>query len=314
MAGLFDLHCDTLTRERRPGQSGPGTLDDPRFQLALSKMPAGTPWVQCFAVFIPDGLRGRAAVEFFDRYQKDFRAQTERYAGRVRPCRAAGDVETALNEKKCAAILTVEGGCVLAGELERVWTIRDAGVRMLTLTWNGKNELGSGHETAEGLTPFGREAVAALEAAGIVVDVSHLNDRGFEDVAVAARKPFVASHSNARSVTDCRRNLPDEAVREIAARGGLIGLNFCRSFLSDRPDGGGIDDVLRHADRFLELGAEKALAIGSDYDGAEIHPELDSVEKALGLREALLRHGVPQDVTEDILFGNALRFFRKWMT
>ena len=315
MKRMFDLHCDTLTRDAYPARGRTpdrGTLDDPVFHLALSKMPAGTAWVQCFAIFVPDSLRGQDAADFFDRHAASFQRQMEQNRDRVLACRTGADLSGALEAGKFAAILTVEGGAVLAGRLERVQAIHDAGVRMLTLTWNGPNELGSGHDTPGGLTAFGREALAEMERLGVVADVSHLNDRGFEDLLAAAKKPFVASHSNARSVCGHRRNLPDEFIREMAVRGGLIGLNYAQSFLSEDRRGDR-EDLLRHVRRFLELGAGECLALGSDYDGTDIHPDLDAPEKIPELYEFLTGRGVPAETAKGILFGNAWRFFQKWM-
>ena len=313
MKRMFDLHCDTLTRDAYPARGRTpdrGTLDDPVFHLALSKMPPGAAWVQCFAVFVPDSLRGQDAVDFFDRHAASFQRQMEQNRVRVRACRTGADLSEALEAGKFAAILTVEGGAVLAGRLERVQAIHDAGVRMLTLTWNGPNELGSGHDTPGGLTAFGREAVAEMERLGVVADVSHLNDRGFEDLLAAAKKPFAASHSNARSVCGHRRNLPDEFIREMVRRECLIGLNYSRSFLSDEGRGS-LEDLYRHVCRFLELGAERCLALGSDYDGTDIHPDLDSVEKSLTIRDFLTDRGIPAGVADGIMFDNAFRFFRE---
>ena len=315
MKRMFDLHCDTLTRDAYPARGRTpdrGTLDDPVFHLALSKMPPGAAWVQCFAVFVPDSPRGQDAVDFFDRHAASFQRQMEQNRDRVRACRTGADLSEALEAGKFAAILTVEGGAVLAGRLERVQAIHDAGVRMLTLTWNGPNELASGHDTPGGLTDFGREAVAELERRGVLVDVSHLNDRGFEDLLAVAKKPFAASHSNARSVCGHRRNLPDEFIREMAARGGLIGLNYACSFLSDSGVGS-LDDLYRHVCRFLELGAGECLALGSDYDGTDIHPDLDSAEKSLGIRDYLVSRGIPAQTADGIVFDNAWRFFRTWL-
>lgn len=311
--GLIDLHCDTLTRDRRPAAGPrPDVLDDPAAQLALRKMPPGTRWLQCFAVFIPDQLRGEDAIGYFDRCAASFYAQMERHAGQIRPCRRFADAEAAFAAGKFAGVLTVEGGAVLAGRLERIETLRDAGVRMMTLTWNGPNEIGSGHLTQGGLTGFGREAVGELERCGVLVDVSHLNDRGFEDLLAVAKKPFVASHSNVRSVCAHRRNLPEEFVREIVRRGGLIGLNYARGFLSDAGRGSR-DDFYRHVCRFLELGAEKCLALGSDYDGTDMHPDFDSVEKSLGLYDYLTARGIGPETADGILFGNAWRFLQAWL-
>ena len=307
---LFDLHCDTLTRSLYcPATAGTGLLDDPAAQLSLSRMPAGTKWVQCFAVFVPDDKRGAEGAAFFDRWAAAFAREMEREKDRVCWCRSAGDLAAAMDAGKFGALLTVEGGSALGGKLERMDTLWDAGVRMMTLTWNGHNELASGHDTGEGFSSFGREAVAAMEERGILVDVSHLNDRGFEELLDIAQKPFVASHSNARSVCAHRRNLPDDFIREMVARHCLIGLNYCKDFLSD--DGrGNLEDLWRHVERFLELGAEKCLALGSDYDGADMHPDLDGVEKALGIYDFLTERGLPGETAEDILFGNAWRFFQ----
>lgn len=311
--GIIDLHCDTLTRDMwasQPPACGP--LVNPAYHIALGKMPRNLRWVQCFAIFVPDNYRGQDAIDFFDRYRAVFDRQMVAHGDKVSPCRSFSDMEQALEAGKFAAVLTVEGGAALAGQPERAQVLRDAGVRMLTLTWNGPNELASGHDTGNGFSPFGREAVAEMERQGIVVDVSHLNDRGFEELLGFAQKPFAASHSNARAVCGHRRNLPDEFIREMVRREGLIGLTYCRSFLSD--DGrGSLDDLYRHVCHFLELGAEKCIALGSDYDGAEVHEDLDSVEKSLRIGEYLTAHGISQDIADGLCFENAWRFFGKRM-
>ena len=310
---LFDLHCDTLTRNLYPPyERETEVLDNPHFQLSLGKVPAGVKWVQCFAVFIPDEARGEDAIAYFDRAASVFYRQAETHRDRLSVCRAFSDIESAVRSGKCAAILTVEGGAALAGRLERVEYLHSRGVRMMTLTWNGPNELASGHDTPGGFTAFGREAVAEMERQNILVDVSHLNDRGFEELLGFARRPFAASHSNARAVCSHRRNLPDAFIREMVRRECLIGLNYCRAFLSDEQRGN-LDDLYRHVCHFLDLGAERCLALGSDYDGAGVHPELDSVEKSLRIYDYLVSHGISAQTAEGIMFHNAWAFFRKWM-
>lgn len=313
MSALFDLHCDTLTRNCYPPyEEETETLDNPAFHLALRKVPAGTKWVQCFAVFVPDDRRGDDAVAFFDRAAASFYRQAEAHRDRMSACRSFEELAAAVNAGKTAGLLTVEGGAALAGKPERVGKLYDAGVRMMTLTWNGPNELASGHDTRNGFSAFGREAVAEMERLGMIVDISHLNDRGFEELLSFAQKPFVASHSNARAVCGHRRNLPDEFIREMVRREGLIGLTYCRPFVSD-DNRGSLDDLYRHVCHFLELGAEKCIALGSDYDGAGIHEDLDSVEKSLRIGDYLTAHGISQKVADGICFENAWRFFGKWM-
>lgn len=310
---LFDLHCDTLTcGPYPPSGTDIGTLDNPGHHLALRKIPAGTKWVQCFAVFVPDGIRGGDAIAFFDHWAASFHRQADACGSRLAACGSVPELEAALGTGKFGALLTVEGGAALAGRLERVQALYETGVRMMTLTWNGENELASGHDTSKGFTAFGREAVAEMERLGMVVDVSHLNDRGMEELLGFAGKPFAASHSNARAVCQHRRNLPDPFLREMIRRECLIGLTYAQPFLSS--DGqGGLDDLYRHVCHLLELGAERCIALGSDYDGAGIHPELDSVEKSLGIGVYLAARGIPEKTAEDIMFGNAWRFFRKQM-
>lgn len=302
---LIDLHCDTLTVPW-----GSASLDDPSRHFALSKIPKGVRWCQCCAIYLPDKLRGDEAVAYYDKYQHSFACQMELLPDRALPCRTAADIRSAWASGKTAAVLTVENGSALAGQLERVETLARDGVRMLTLTWNGENELGSGNETGHGLSPFGREAVRALERSGILVDVSHLNDAGFADLLNAAEKPFVASHSNARSVCPHRRNLTDGQIREMVRRGCLIGLNFYNAFL--RPDGRPAtpDDLWRHIAHFLELGAERCLALGSDADGADLPPGLDGPGAFAGLFQYFLDRGLSPDLAEGILWKNALNFFQ----
>lgn len=304
---LIDLHCDTLTA---PG--GSGSLDDPCRHFALSKIPKGVRWCQCCAIYLPDRLRGEEAVARYDKYRRVFARQME--VRRVLPCRTAADIESTWAAGKTAAVLTVENGSALAGRLDRVETLARDGVRMITLTWNGENEIGSGNDTGHGLSAFGREAVRELERQGILVDVSHLNDRGFDDLLRVAEKPFVASHSNTRSVCPHKRNLTDDQIREMVRRGCLIGLNFYNAFLREDGCPAAPDDLWRHVEHFLALGAESSLALGSDADGADLPPRLDGPGAFAGLFQYFLDRGLSPALAEGILWKNALIFFQKQLT
>ena len=303
---LIDLHCDTLTL---PGEGN--TLDLPGRHFSLSAIPEGVRWCQCCAIFIPDGLSPEEAAAYYETHRDSFYRQMEALSDRVLPCRTAADLEAAWERGKTAAVLTVEHGSALAGRLDRVETLAWDGVRMLTLTWNGENELGSGSVTDRGLSPFGREAVRALERSGILVDVSHLNDRGFDDLLKIAQKPFAASHSNARSVCGHRRNLTDEQIREMVRQGCLIGLNYFNAFLRDDGCPASPDDLWRHVEHFLELGAEGCLALGSDADGADLPSWLDCPEKFAGLYQLFLDRGLSPAQAEGVLWRNALSFFQR---
>lgn len=302
---LIDLHCDTLTR------SGEGnTLDIPGWHFSLSGVPAGVHWCQCCAIYIPDTLTGAEAVAYYEHHQRSFDRQMEIFSDKVLPCRTAAGIEAAWEAGKTAAVLTVENGSALAGRLERIETLARDGVRMITLTWNGENEIGSGNVTDHGLSAFGREAVRELERTGIVADVSHLNDHSLADFLETAEKPFAASHSNARSVCGHRRNLTDEQIREMVRRGCLIGLNYCQDFLRTGERPAALDDLWRHVEHFLELGAERCLALGSDADGTDVPPGLDSPERFAGLYQYFLDRGLSVPQADGILWKNALNFFK----
>lgn len=330
---LIDLHCDTLTAlsaadYRRlealqdPAQKARAaaglaqtvqqtdTLDLPGRHFSLSAIPKEVHWCQCCAIFLPDEVRGEDAAAYYSLHQRNFRRQMEALGDKVSPCRTAADIEAAWAAGRTAAILTVENGSALAGQLERVDALARDGVRMMTLTWNGENELASGNVTDHGLSPFGREALQAMEEAGILADVSHLNDKGFDDFLQIAKKPFAASHSNARSVCGHKRNLTDGQIREMAGRNCLIGLNYCQNFLrtGDRP--AVLDDLWRHVEHFLTLGAEGCLALGSDADGTDVPPGLDSPERFAGLYQYFLDRGLSRGQAEGILWKNALNFFQ----
>lgn len=310
-SALIDLHCDTLTDWKYTTTGNPDTLDDPKRVLSLSAIPDGVRWAQFFAVFIPDEQRGQDAVDYFEFNRRSFYRQMERFAGRVSPCRTAADMEAAWAAGKTAAFLTIENGSALAGDLSRVKELAGQGVRCITLTWNGENEIGSGHTTGHGLSDFGKAVIPEMEKEGVLIDVSHLNDAGFADLLKEAKKPFVATHSNARAICGHKRNLTDDMIREMVSRECLIGLNYFVKFLRDDGEVKGLDDLYRHVEHFLELGAEKNLALGSDFDGAKLPECLSTPAKSAGIYEYLLSRGLSREQAEGIMFRNAQNFFQK---
>lgn len=326
---VFDLHCDTIDalamRDCMPFAGGRGAIQGDmasnNLQLALDRMQAVGPWCQCYAVWVPDDLSGLPTPDplwFYRRARDYFFAQVKEHAGGVAQVRDARDIEGVLAAGKTAAMLTVENGSPVGSDLAIVDEWAADGVKMVTLTWNGKNTIASGHDTQDGLSPFGREVVRVLEDRRIVVDVSHLNDVGFWELMKVVRRPFAASHSNARSVCGHRRNLTDDQFRAIVSMGGVVGLNYYRSFVSDRYAENGsearadgevtFEELAAHLERFLDLDGEDAITLGSDFDGSDTPAWLGTCEQLEAFYQRIAGH-FGESVARKLFFENALAFF-----
>lgn len=307
---LFDLHCDTIERMEELGEN---MLTD-KSQLSLRYLPELEKWCQTFAIFIPDRYRGAEAVKFYDRIHAYFLKMLDQHRDIVEMVQSPCDIERITAEKKCAAILSVEGAAVLAGKLENVEKLAKDGVKMMTLTWNGPNELASGHvDPSMGFTEFGREVVREMERQKIIVDVSHLNDKGMEELMGGlATKPIIATHSNLRSLCSHKRNLTEEMFRYIVEHKGLVGLNLLHNFVSDEPMKDSKAELFRHVYRMLELGGEDVIACGSDFDGG-IVSQMDNPVLFASFGDYMVENGISRRISDKIMFGNAQHFFEENM-
>ena len=313
---FWDLHCDTITECRKNGYS----LRENTLHLDLRRGKAFDAWVQTYAIWIPDTLRGDAAWRYYLDHYAFFCRETD--GNGVAFCRNAAEIGDALQKNVPAALLAVEGGAVLGGDLEKLRRLSADGVRILTLTWNAENELGFGCQSCGGrLKPFGRDVLRAMQTLPMLPDVSHLDRTGFYDVLEHTVRPVLASHSTSASVLaqtrldgedkrfSLRRVLDDDQIRALSAHGGLIGLNFCGSFLGD-PGDDGMEAALRHANRILEIGGADVLAIGSDFDGCTMHPAMSGVQYIPSLYAYFRQNGLDDTVCQKIFFGNAWQFFK----
>lgn len=169
-------------------------------------------------------------------------------------------------------------------------------------------------DTKRGLTETGRRFVEEMEELGMIPDVSHLSDAGFYDVLACTKKPFVASHSNARSICPCARNMTDEMIRALSERGGVMGLNFCADFLTQKPVGvhnpGTIEDIVTHAKHIVKVGGIEVLGLGSDFDGIDTHEELAGAQGMEKLYDALLKGGFQASEADKIFSENVLRVYK----
>jgi len=303
----FDLHCDTLLGCVRHELD----LVNDQLHISLDRMTAFEKYVQCYAIFVPDKFRGQGAIDFYENALNYYKAQTAKYEDRLFWPKSGKELET--DSKPVTGILTIEGGCVLAGDLSRVQKLKDDGVAMMTLTWNGPNELGCGTSENKGLTEFGKAAIQEMERVGMLVDLSHISDAGFEDACSVTSKPIVASHSNSRAVCNHLRNVTDEQFKEYVRRGGLVGLNYFVDFICEDTDKADFEWLYRHVDHFLSLGGEKVIALGSDFDGAKVPECLNSCHKNEDFYNFLLKKNLNEDLVRDIFYNNAMRVFKEYV-
>ena len=317
MANCFvDLHCDTLLTmwQNHCGlDAAPGHID-------LAKLCGAGTGLQCFAAFLPTydsaakhGVE-QAPWDFFRTLAGIFERETARFPAQLRPVRSVADFEENRRAGRVSALLTLEDAVCLEGRMERLYALYERGVRMIALTWNYENSVGFPNSPdpalhAKGLKDFGREVVEEMGRLGMAVDVSHLSEGGFWDVAALCRGPFVASHSCARALCDHSRNLTDAQLRALGEHGGVCGVNFYSRFLREGAEHTAFEDILRHMAHIADKAGIEAVALGSDFDGIDCTLELKDYGGLVPLAERIAdRFGA--DDAERICSGNALRVLR----
>ena len=239
-------------------------------------------------------------------------------------CRTVGEIRAAMDRGVIAAILHIEGAEAIDAELEMLESLYSIGLRSLGPVWSRSTIFGHGvpfafpssPDTGPGLTEAGERLVRRCNELGILIDLSHMNEAGFWDVAGLSDAPLVATHSNAHAICPHARNLTDRQLHAIRDSGGMVGLNFATAFL--RPDGRMLPEVpfeimMRHLDHLLEILGDDHVGIGSDYDGAVVPEQLISVAELPQLTDAMQAHGFDKPLIEKLCFGNWLHIVeRSW--
>lgn len=303
---FIDFHCDTVTTaiERRAG------IEKNDLDIDFKRLEACGNCVQFFAVWLDDKYLDspfKNTVKFIEFFKKEI-GKTK---CRISSAESYSDIIYNRNRGYGSALLAVEGGEAIENDLDNIHILKELGVRIFTLTWNRPNLLGCGALGGEGgLTPFGKSAVSELEKAGVFADVSHLNDEGFRDVCRISEKPFIASHSNSRSICPVPRNLTDDQIKEISARDGIIGLNLFSEFIRNDAEPS-CEDVLRHIDHIIEVGGEDVIGLGRDYDGIASAPKgLENIDSSKFLYELIEKH-FGESIAMKVFYSNADRFLQK---
>ena len=306
---MIDLHCDTIMQLLDHPDSG--DLYRNTWKIDIEKLQKAHSKVQDFALFINLGDTN----DPYGRYEEMRNlctTQIHLYGEHIQHVLSYQDVESVYKSGKIGALMSIEEGGVLGGDLDKLKQAYQDGVRLITLTWNYPNGLGEPHcgEQHKKLTPKGIEFVEAMQDLGIIVDCSHLNDAGAEQLGDILNVPFVASHSNAREVTAHTRNLPDNLIKLIANKGGVIGLNFAQSFLGTSPVSR-IEDIVKHGLYLINKGGEDVVALGTDFDGIKPNTEIKDASEMYRLYDAFKEAGLSVEQCEKLFWKNADRLLKE---
>jgi len=317
-AVVVDTHCDTWMH----GGGGGGRREEPRRlgersergHLDIPRMVEGGVTCQTFAVYT-----GRAPVVADATYRalqmvERFWAEADSNPVFDAVTGVEGIREAKRGGRVCG-LLSLEGAEPLMGDVAMLRVFHRLGVRMVSLAWNWRTPFADGlaaKRSGGRLTDLGVEAVEEMARLGVLLDVSHLADSVFWDVVEVSKKPFIASHSNARAVCDHPRNLSDDMIEALAERGGVMGLNFAPAFVVEGGEGASVERLVDHCDHIVGLVGPDHVGLGSDYDGIGAPPRgLESVDKLPNFTRELVRRGYSDEDVLKILGGNHLRLFQK---
>ncbi len=348
---VFDGHNDTLTKIRHADgadsrsfleRSDRGHLDLPRardgglvggFFAIFTSSPkwnrvespllddAGDTVPGGWAVDLPTKLDRRYALGFTLSVMSDLFKIVDESEGRVEVVRSADSLEKCIDDGRFATILHIEGAEAIDTRLEALDVFYEAGLRSLGPVWSRPNAFASGvpfdfprhPDTGPGLTAAGRRLIRRCNQLGILVDLSHLNARGFWDVAKLSEAPLVATHSNAHSLSATPRNLTDAQLDILALSGGVVGLNYAVPFLREdgKPNADTtVAEIARHARYIADLIGVDHVALGSDFDGAMMPKDLPDVTQLPRLLAALRDVGFNEDEVHRIAYRNWIRVLR----
>lgn len=324
MLSYFDAHCDTIYRCLETGEAsaldyGENREEQRRYYAASTHLrengghidlERGRQFRRCAQFFTlfhdaaeapADGMwaQCRRMHDFFLREMAD-------NADMARHCRTGAEVDEAVSQGKVAALLSIEGADLMDCDVHKIETISGWGVRFLNPVWNRANVLSgtNAEEPERGLSTEGRDFIRVMEEYGIYPDVSHLSDAGFWDLVRMARRPIIASHSNARAICPHRRNLTDDQFRAVRDLGGVVGLNLYLHFVGEPT----MDALVAHVEHFLALGGEKTLCLGGDMDGCEaLAGGMTGIQDMPKLYDALKARGYGETLLEDIFWNNLRR-------
>ena len=315
----IDMHCDTLMRAYFRDKNDLFTC--PEFDLDISRMIESGMMAQFFAIFVPSAKvyaryekEYKGDDEYIDKCASIFNHTVQKHADVLAKATSAKDILDNYTSHKVSAVLTMEDGVAVQGDMNKLDYFHSLGVRALSLTWNYENCFGYPNSKdpeimQKGLKDFGKEAVKHMQEIGMLVDVSHLSDGGFYDVYKLSKVPFIATHSNARALCNHSRNMTDDMILKLHEKGGVMGINICPDFLDDTPGNkdskiSRLCDMIEHE---KEIAGIEVCAIGTDIDGTHGNFEMKGPCDSNKLFDELIRRGFSTSDIEKIAYKNIIR-------
>lgn len=306
----IDLHCDTAYRMIKEDLS----LNNDACKVNIEKLKTGGALAQTFAFFV-DLEEEKDPYDAFISMYNNFIREVDKNKDKIEIVRNTDELKQCNNNGKVGAFLSIEEGEVLKGDVSKVLDVYEKGIRMLTLTWNYENSIGYPNVNFKykdkGLKEKGIEIVNEMERVGIIPDCSHLSDGGFYDLSKICKKPFIATHSNARAIKNHTRNLTDDMIKILSNKGGVMGLNFCSDFVAE-DDITKVSKIAKHAKYIKNIGGIDVLSIGSDFDGIENEVEIKDTSEMDKLYYGLKKEGFSDDDIEKVFYKNIIRVLKEW--
>lgn len=316
---IIDGHCDTILhmfpRIGVPGskprsiliKSDTGHVDLPRLMEANVTC-------QFFALYTEPIYKPLKATARVLEMMAKFYEEIENSEGKIKIVNDSRDIVNAKKEGMLAALMSMEGAEPIQHNPIIIRMFHKLGLRAISLTWNERNMLadGVGESRAQSkLTELGLKTLEEIQKTRIILDVSHLSDSCFWDVIENFNRPIIASHSNARAICSHRRNLTDEQLKAIAEKGGVVGINFAPSFITNEGKAT-LDDVIKHINYIVNLVGINYVGLGSDFDGISSTPiGLEDISKLPNLTAKLLEYGYSKKDIKKFLGENFLRVIRE---
>ncbi len=312
---IIDSHCDTALKLLKGSN-----INNKDNQFTLDNALTYYKYIQFFAMYIEPNYVINGEYNLCLDLINSVKNETQKNSNKMKIITNKYELNKYINckNKALGIILSVEDGICLEGNINNLQKLYDNGIRVIGLTWNGKNQIASGTGCLDnedtGLTEFGKEVVRKMNNMNIIIDVSHLSEKSFYGVMKITTKPVIASHSCSKAICNHKRNLSDKQIKLIADRKGMIGVNFYKDFLDNYINKSDIKCLVKHIRHICDIGGKDCVGLGSDYDGMKkdkVVTGLEDNSKLQNLYNYFKKENFTDEDIDKIMWKNHLEFLKR---